>query len=125
MMNDFQMQNYDQLTPNTVKRPRLDLNFGNQFDVSAYQSPNLASNNSRQWRRSSLAFFADASPVNFDTSYDSNEIFGADKVLGMKRNADLNNGNSSLSPVDFQFQNFRNKMSNLPNVVRENESRSI
>ena len=125
MMNDFQMQNYDQLSPNTVKRPRLDLNFGNQFDVSAYQSPNLANNNSRQWRRSSLAFFADASPVKFDTSYDSNEIFGADKVLGMKRNTDVTNGNSSLSPVDFPFQNFRNKMNNLPNVVRENESRTI
>lgn len=125
MLNDFQMQNYSQLTPVTVKRPRLDMNL-NQFDVSTYQSPNLANNKPRQWRRSSLAFFADASPVKFDTSYDSNEIFGAEQVLGMKRNDD-NNCNSSISPVEFSFTKYRNKMNTLPTVISEgeNESRTL
>jgi hypothetical protein len=135
-MNDFQMQNYRQNTPTTVKRPRLEMNnFGNQFDVSAYQSPNLANNNSRQWgRRSSLTFFADGSPMKFDASYDSNEIFGADTVLSLKRaddaqvqqqhQKDRSNENTSISPIEFPTTNYRNTMKILPNVVSEDESRS-
>ena len=136
-MNDFQMQSYRQCTPSTVKRPRLDANFGNQFDISAYQSPNLASSNPRQWRRSSLSFFADGSPMKFDTSYDSNEIFGAENVLNLKRSDDVQlhqqynrdhsiqtNRSTSYSPIEFPFTNYRNKLNTLPNAVSEGEDES-
>jgi len=129
-MNDFQMQAYRQCTPSTVKRPRLDANFGNQFDISSFQSPNLANNNQKQWRRSSLAFFADGSPMKFDASYDSNEIFGTGNMMNMKRADDIqaqqnqNNGNTSFSPIEFPFANNRQKRNGLPNVVSEGEDES-
>lgn len=132
-MNEFQMQSYRQCTPSTVMRPRLDANFGNQFNISAYQSPNLANNNPRQWRRSSLAFFADGSPMKFDTSYDSNEIFGTENLMNMKRadnaqvqqnHTDQNNGSTSFSPIEFPFANYRQKRNGLPNIVSEGEDES-
>lgn len=126
MMNDFQMQNYLQFTPSTVKRPRLDANFANQFDL---QTPKLTSN-----RRSSLSYFADGSPMKFDSSYDSNEIFGAETVMNMKSTDQVqqtqyqNNGNVSYSPLAFPFKNFsKQNLNTLANVVSEGEddSRSI
>jgi len=131
MMNDFvQMQSYRQCTP-TVKRPRLDSSFGSQFDISNFQSPNLANSNPRQWRRSSLSYFADGSPMKFDATYDSNEIFGEQNVLNMKRSDEpqqtqsQSNGNVSYSPIDFPFKNFsRQNLNTLANVVSEGEDDS-
>lgn len=127
-MNDFQMQSYRQCTPSTVKRPRLDANFGSQFDIAAYQSPNLANRNPQQWRRSSLSFFADGSPMKFDQSYDKDDIFRPENVLNAKRvddfqqqQRDFGNGNTSFSPVTFPFSNFRNKAMILPTIVSDGE----
>jgi len=133
-MNDFPVPSYRHYTPSTAKRPRLDGSSGTQFDVSAYQSPNLSNNNTQQWRRSSISYFADGSP-KFDLSFDSDEIFRPENVLCAKRNDDVqqqqqrdqSNGNVSYSPIAFPFSNYRNKILNLPTVVSEGEddSRSI
>jgi len=130
-MNDFQMPSYRHYTPSTAKRPRLDLNSGTQFNISAYQSPNISNSNPQQLRRSSISYFADGSP-KFDMSFDS-DIFRPENVLCTRRNDDAqqqrdqNNGNDSYSPIAFPFSNFRNKILNRPTVVSEGEddSRSV
>jgi len=135
-MNDFPMPSFRHYTPSTAKRPRLDVtSLGSQFDISAYQSPNVPNNNPQKWRRSSISYFADGSP-KFDLSFDSDEIFRPENVLNTKRNDDVqqqyhhqqqrdqSNGNTSYSPIAFPFTNYRNKILNFPNVVSEGEDDS-
>jgi len=133
-MNDYLMTSYRQCTPSTVKRARVDANanYLSQYDLSAYQSPNLTNNNHQQWRRSSLALFADGSPMKFDMTFDSDEIFRPENVLSLKRaddaqqqqqqQRDQNNGNAAYSPIAFPFSSYyRNKINTLPMVVSEGE----
>jgi len=117
-MNDFQMPRFRQCNPSTVKRARLDANFGSQLDISAYQSTNLTQSTPQQCRRSSISYFAEGSPSKFDMSFDSDEIFRLENVLNPKRADDVNNNNnnnnnnssSSSSSREFramQMQHFR------------------
>jgi len=140
-MNDFPMPSYRQFTPSAVKRARLDANFGTQFDISAYQSPNLSNNNPKQWRRSSISYFADGSPMKLDMTFDSDEIFRPENVLSVKRADDVQqqreqiNGNVTYSPapIAFPFSNYRSKINSLPTALPlpivvsegEDESRSV
>jgi len=135
-MNDFTTQTFRHYTPSTVKRARLDVNFGTQLDISSYQSPVLTNNNPKQWRRSSLTYFADGSPIKFDSNFDSDEIFRPENVLSIKRADNVqqqqkyqNNGTTTYSPmsIEFPFSNYRNKINNAPHVVSEaeDESRSV
>lgn len=131
-MNNFYVPNYNQFAQSTSKRPRIDVNYGNQFDISACQSPKVSSSNPKQWRRSSISYFADGSP-KIDLSFDSDEIFRPENVLCTARNdevqhqhqhqqqRDQNNGNVSYSPIAFPFTNYRKKILNLPTVVSEGE----
>jgi len=129
-MNDFQMPSYRQFNQSTAKRARIDSNFAAQFDISAYQSPNpLTNRNPQQWRRSSISYFAEGSPMKFDNmTFDSDEIFRPENVLSVKRvddaqqqQRDQNNGNSPYSPIAFPFGNYRNKVNSIPVVVSEGE----
>jgi len=122
-MNDIQMQSYRQCNPTMVKRARIDTNFGSQFDISAYHSPNFA-NNRQQWRRSSIAYFADGSPLKFDSNFDSNEIFHPENVLNANQQQKDHVNENSISPIAFPFSNYRNKVNAMPVVVSENEDES-
>ena len=141
-MNDFQMPRFRQCNPSTVKRARLDANFGSQLDISAYQSTNLTQSTPQQCRRSSITYFAEGSPSKFDMSFDSDEIFRLENVLNPKRADEVqqqqqqhhqqqqqqqrvqSNTNATFLPFSFPFSNYRNKTNTLHQAVSEVEDES-
>ena len=150
-MNDIVMPNYRQWNPSTAKRPRLscvDANFAAKIGISNYQSKqtqhkncssssnnnnnNIIMDQSQQWRRSSLAFFWDGSPMKVDSSFHS-DIFRPENVLGMnkKNNNDVHlNANETFSPIEVPFSNQKTKANNtlaakIASATGDKPSRSV
>jgi len=158
-MNDIVMPNYRQWTPSSAKRPRLscvDANFAAKIGISNYQSKqtqntngsssssssnnnhnnhnnnNIIMDQSHQWRRSSLAFFSDGSPMKVDSSFHS-DIFRPENVLGMNKtnNNDVHlNANETFSPIEFPFSNQKTKANNslaekIVSATGDKSSRSV
>eukprot|EP00532_Pseudo-nitzschia_australis_P019147 CAMPEP_0168303260 /NCGR_PEP_ID=MMETSP0142_2-20121227/42100_1 /TAXON_ID=44445 /ORGANISM="Pseudo-nitzschia australis, Strain 10249 10 AB" /LENGTH=387 /DNA_ID=CAMNT_0008254103 /DNA_START=208 /DNA_END=1371 /DNA_ORIENTATION=+ len=88
--NRIHSHHYD---PNAFRADPIFSNPYNDMNIYACQSQNQAKREPELHRRSSIAYFADETPTKIDLSFDSNEIFRLENVLGMDGHNNNRNNN--------------------------------
>jgi len=122
-MNGFSFDSDRQYDPNMLNRTFLDASVVNQNnDIRACQTQNPGNVNAEQFRRSSIALFADETQIKADLCFDTNEIFRPENVVGLNNSQNSqsflnqetsNSATVDLSPITVEYPNEKEKSNRI------------